>query len=204
MAKSYILLDLCRLDPTKHETVLKGVCRAFYDHVPKHAYNRIARHTGFRSMEHVGEIWETEVTKWWPADDPTEPDMPHDTYFTREMPLYVDFVDYDQDWFVPNSETRREIFETWFGTDALAESGKALERLKGTSEAGLFRAQCLAILNRAYRTQYVSSRTSTETVSRLAERAAELTEREEGISRERYIGSALDEWPLYHFASGQS
>jgi AbiV family abortive infection protein len=38
MAKSYILLDMCRLDFTRHENTLKNLCRAFYDHVMKSAY----------------------------------------------------------------------------------------------------------------------------------------------------------------------
>ena len=38
MAKVYILLDMCRLDFTKHENTLKHLCRAFYEHVAKFAY----------------------------------------------------------------------------------------------------------------------------------------------------------------------
>ena len=41
MAKSYILLDTCRLDFSRHQSVLKRLCYAFYDHVSKYAYGNI-------------------------------------------------------------------------------------------------------------------------------------------------------------------
>jgi AbiV family abortive infection protein len=40
MAKSYILLDACRLDLAHHTSVLRRLCRAFYDHIIKYAYNQ--------------------------------------------------------------------------------------------------------------------------------------------------------------------
>lgn len=53
MAKAYILLDMCRLDFYKHENTLKHLCRAFYEHVAKFAYNEIVRFSlGFSDMEH--------------------------------------------------------------------------------------------------------------------------------------------------------
>jgi AbiV family abortive infection protein len=41
MAKAYILLDACRLDFFRHQSTLKRLCYAFYDHVSKYAYRNI-------------------------------------------------------------------------------------------------------------------------------------------------------------------
>jgi AbiV family abortive infection protein len=35
IAKSYILIDMCRLDFLRHHSVLKALCQAFYSHVAK-------------------------------------------------------------------------------------------------------------------------------------------------------------------------
>jgi AbiV family abortive infection protein len=43
IAKSYILLDACRLNFTSHEAPLKKICRAFYGHIEKYAYNKTIR-----------------------------------------------------------------------------------------------------------------------------------------------------------------
>ena len=129
MAKSYILLDACRLDFSRYESVLRSLCRAFYSHVAKHAYSKVTRFK-WHNMAHVKEVWDVETTRWWssPGYESGEPDMPHETYFEREMPLYVDFVDQDQKWFTPRAGTRKYVFEDAFaGHDALSESQAALE-----------------------------------------------------------------------------
>lgn len=41
LAKVFILLDACRLDPAKHFSVLVRLCCAFYNHIQKHAYNEV-------------------------------------------------------------------------------------------------------------------------------------------------------------------
>jgi len=200
MAKSYILLDACRLDFSRHQDVLKGLCRAFYNHVAKHAYNKVLRFPNLRNMTHVNELWDVEVTRWWPSSDPEsgEPDMPHDTYFAREMPLYVDFIDYDQDWFVPKKNTGKVNFEDDLDS-RFSESEAALERLRRTHNAGLYRPECLAILNETFRNHHIKEDTPNEEIIRLEEQTAEQIEKKIGIPRAQFCQSALSEWPLYHF-----
>ena len=41
LAKVFILIDACRLDPARHESVLRSICKAFYSHKLKYAYNAI-------------------------------------------------------------------------------------------------------------------------------------------------------------------
>lgn len=205
MAKSYILLDACRLDFSCHQSVLRCLCRAFYSHIAKHAYNEVARFSGFHNMAHVKELWDIGVTRWWPAGsyDSGEPDMPHETYFAREMPLYVDFIDYDQQWFTPQADTRRYAFEQTLapGDDDLSQSKAALGRLQETSSAGLHSPETLLILNETFRSQYIKEETPTEQIDRLYAQVAQRIENKLGIPTERFYASALHEWPLYHFVS---
>jgi hypothetical protein len=154
-------------------------------------------------MLHVKGVWDAEIIRWWPSSDPEsgEPDMPHDTYFSREMPLYVDFIDYDQEWFTPEKDTRRLLFEDTVGYNALCESRNALDRLRRTFEAGLYRADCLTILNEVFRKCYITEATDTKAINRLWENAEQQMESILGIEREIFRSSALKEVPLYHFLS---
>lgn len=204
MAKSYILLDATRLDFSRHESVLNRLCLAFYSHVAKYAYNQIIRFPDFADMYHVKEMWDIHVTRWWPSDfESGEPDMPHATYFERELPLYVDFIDYDQGWFIPQKDTRRFIFEEMFGSDALSESKKALGRLSSTQKSGLYQPRCLSILNETFRGHYINQTTEKVKIDRLVEKTASRIESEMGIARQSFLISSLNEWPLYQFVTGR-
>lgn len=195
MAKSYILLDMCRLDFTRHENILKNLCRAFYDHVLKSAYIKIVRFPlEFRDMSHVKEMWDVEIARWWPSGyESGEPDMPHDTYFAREIPLYVDFIDFDQQWHVPQHHTRKYIFDPDLGDDSLSKSKKMIEQLGKTSETGLYSTQCLFSFNEVFKNHYLSDKTDTKEIKRLYLKAAER------LGHVKFEGSALSEWPLYSF-----
>ena len=67
IAKSYLLVDACRVNMGKHHGVLKGLCRAFYDHFMKHAYFRIQTDGFIDSMAQAWEFWTIEVKRWWPG-----------------------------------------------------------------------------------------------------------------------------------------
>jgi AbiV family abortive infection protein len=203
MAKAYILVDACRLDFLRHGTALKRLCRAFYDHVAKHAYTQIVRFPQFHDMAHVKEVWDIQVTRWWPSSGPEsgEPDMPHDTYFTRELPLYVDFINCDGRWLLPHRNTARGMFEEDFGRSAFSDAGLALQRLLDTEDAGLFSAQCLCTLNDVFSPHYLTERTRTRQFLDLRRAVARRLEAERGIIEDRFRRSALDAWPLYHFVA---
>jgi AbiV family abortive infection protein len=203
MAKSYILLDACRLDFSRHISVLRILCRSFYDHVSKYAYMRlvIAGSERFRDMEEVKRLWEIETTEWWPSKDyeSGEPDMPHQTYFIREMPLYVDFVDYNQKWYEPEIEA--VLAHKILGKFRLSDTEGALKRLRKSFDAGLYTAKSLAILNDIFKGVYIKEDTPLERIERLYEKTAQQIEAELGIGRNSFFESALHEWPLYHFTT---
>jgi len=135
MAKSYILLDMCRLDFIKYESVLRCLCKAFYDHVLKHAYTEIHRFSRIHDLNRARKIWEVEITKWWPNNDieSGEPNMPHDTYFSREMSLYADYVEYDQQWSIPSDDSASHYFTKSIGLNLLSVSERYLEILNFTA-----------------------------------------------------------------------
>jgi len=201
MAKSYILLDACRLDLSRHKSELKRLCLAFYDHVTKYAYNRVIRWSPLHDMADVKEKWDIETKKWWPSGEESgEPDMPHATYFMREMPLYVDFIDYDQDWSKPEQiAAGYNALRISNHSQSLSEAQQALKRLERTHEAGLYSPQSLAIFNDNFRRSYITEKTPSESIDRLYEKAAQQIENDLGISREEFLDSALHEWPLYAF-----
>lgn len=203
MAKSYILLDMCRLDFARHTNILYGLCRAFYDHVAKHAYNEVARSSHFTDMSHVKEMWDLEITKWWPApnDESGEPDMPHATYFSREMALYVDFIDYDQKWHIPLPDSRQHVFKPILGSSELVRSRAALKRLRQTSAAGLYSPQCLVILDDVFKQHYVSVKTSNAQIIKLYDKVAHGIIKETGITKDMFDKSSLNECPLYSFVA---
>src|SRR5215470_12110093 len=113
IAKAYILLDCVRLSSSRHTNVLKRLCRAFYDHIAKHAYYSIHRFPTLTSMEHFKLAWDAETVRLWSGGPPEngEPDMPHDTYFRRELPLYVNYSDYANGWIIPEDSSHRSEFE---------------------------------------------------------------------------------------------
>lgn len=201
IAKSYIILDACRLDFALHEGPLRRLCHAFYDHIEKHAYNKVVRFNHFHDMHHVREFFYIELRRWWPSGDieSGEPDMPHETYFARQANLYVDFSDYDQAWLVPRPDTRGYAFERILGPDALSASQQALNRLLSTRDEGLYKPEVLSILNEIFKKHYVTERTPNDQLFRLYEMVAEKTENVFGIPRNKFKDLALMQWPLYHF-----
>jgi AbiV family abortive infection protein len=202
MAKTYILLDACRLDFSRHASTLQRLCRAFYDHVSKYAYNEIINsHTHIRNMEQVKIFWESETTKWWPSSDPEsgEPDMPHETYFSREMPLYVDFIEYDQKWHKPENAITGATLS--LEKMRFKDTQEGLKRLQQTFESGLYNPEGLTILNNNFKKHYITEKTSSEEIQRLYEKTAQQMEQELSIKKEMFFESALHEWPLYHFTT---
>ncbi len=201
MAKSYILLDMCRLDFRKHESVLRCLCRAFYDHVMKHAYTQIHRFGRIYDLAQAREIWEVEITKWWPNDDPEsgEPDMPHDTYFSREMPLYVDYIGYDQKWAIPSDKTESLHFTETIGLGALSVSEKYLEIMKLADGAGLFQPQSLSIMHDIFEKTYIKENINNNDLIELYHQVDKGINRELSIPKGTIFKTTYFGWPLYHF-----
>lgn len=201
MAKSYIFLDMCRLNFLKHEDVLKKICMAFYNHVFKHAYLQLHNFWRINDMAHAKDIWKSETTKWWPNDDITsgEPDMPHDTYFDREMPLYVDYIEYDQRWSIPDDDEESIHFEKRIGADVITKTKECLDKILFTNSVGLFSTECLNIINDEFQNNYVSDKTNNSLIENIYKKVAIRLKTEQKIELESFYKSIFLGRPLYHF-----
>jgi AbiV family abortive infection protein len=62
MAKAHLVLDMCRLSFDNQENYLRQLCRAFYGHVEKYAYNKVSR-SDVRDMPHAKEIFHFELIR---------------------------------------------------------------------------------------------------------------------------------------------
>lgn len=201
MAKSYILLDMCRLDFIKYESVLRCLCRAFYDHVLKHAYTEIYRFGRIHDLKHAREIYEVEITKWWPNNDSEsgEPNMPHDTYFSREMPLYMDYIEYDRKWSIPSNDSESYYFTKSIGLSSLSISEKYLEMLKFTYNAGFFKPQSLTIFHDIFKRHYIKGNLGKSELMKIYHTIDGKINSELSISKGTIFKTIYCGWPVYNF-----
>lgn len=200
MAKSHILIDACRLDLSRHESILRRLCKAFYNHVDKYAYYTILRLPRLHDMLEISNFWKVETNKWWPSDiESGEPDMPHETKYLREMPLYVDYIDWDKDWFNPQAKRGKIIISA-----RNYEIENALDDLSlfhKTFNDGLYKPECLSIINNVYKGEFINEKTSKKIIDSCYEKAGKQIEKELSIPQNKFDSSFITKWPLYHFAA---
>ena len=199
IAKSNILLDSCKLDRKKHISVLRCLCRAFYNHISKHAYLEVLDFWNIRSMADAKRLWEIEVKRHWPAPPESgEPDMPHDTFFEREMPLYVDYGDYDRCWLVP-TDCDDEAYFFSAGRTRFSQIEKRIEKWKLAESVGIVSPDVFAILNTIFKDHYIGESTTVETLGCLYEKMAKRISEQTGITADLLMDSPVIQWPLYDF-----
>ena len=201
LAKSYILVEMCRLDLEKHESVLRRLCCAFYDHISKHAYLKILDFPNINSMDNAKAIWEIEVQRWQPGDyESGEPDMPHHTYFDREFPLYIDYSDYDGCWLVPTDTDQNAYLMgmLWTEETPITKTEKFIELWKKADSIGICSPVALQTLNDVFKKHYIQGGTTREHLEHLYDKVAKGIKGKADISLESFMASPLAQWPLYH------
>ncbi len=199
IAKSYILVDMCRLDLEKHGSVLRCLCRAFYNHITKHAYLKVCEFPNI-TLSYAKTIWEGETRRWWPGSyEDGEPDMPHDTVFNRELPLYIDYDDYAGEWLIPADSDENAYFTEMLGETPVSKTEKLIELWQKADSIGLCSPSVLAILNAVFKKHYVREDTTQEQLVRLYDQVADRVGTEVGIPREPLMASPFVQCPLYHF-----
>ena len=200
MAKAYQLLDMCRLKFDNQENYLRQLCHAFYGHVEKHAYNKVYRSYA-RDIAHAKEIFHSALKLWWPSGDieSGEPDMPHVTHFSRELPLYVDYIDFDQNWWVPTDNVNIAILEFGLVDNSFLNSRCALEHLICSQNLGFFAPDVLNILNDIFKNHVITEKTTNEELFVLYDKVAKKIKKLLGTPSEKVKESILMSWPLYHF-----
>jgi AbiV family abortive infection protein len=197
MAKVYILIDCCRLDFTRHHSVLKKLIDAFYDHTIKHAYINVIRNTESDNIQKILEEWRYGIEYFEePVDGEGDPPISyHATHFTREIPLYIDFEFSDQSWTKPASHLAEYSQAMGYGQTWVEES---LAILKRSQNDGLFSAEVLTIFNEEFQSRYINDKISIDIVKRINMKIAAKIENLTGIKKDLYNRSALNMYPLYH------
>ncbi len=197
MAKVYILIDCCRLDFIRHYSVLKKLTDAFYDHTIKHAYMHVIRNSDQDNIKEILADWRHSIEHWEESvdEDGGEPISYHETHFTREIPLYIDFDFFDQCWTKPASNLAEYSQSMGYGQTWVEEDLEFLER---SQKDGLFSVDVLTIFNEEFKKNYINEKTAINTVKRLNEKIAAKLENLTGIKAELYDRSALNKYPLYH------
>ena len=200
IAKSYILMDMCRLDFSRHQSVLKRLCTAFYDHVYKYAYNVVTQSNDIHNMVEARREWASSVERWasMPSEENDEPELLHDTFFLREVLLYIDFLDSDQRWSDPKADTAEYTYSMGVG---ITGSQAALDRLRKSRDLRLYARESLSIMNSEFKKHYITEKTPTELVKSIHRKTAQQISSELGISIDSYYESPLNAWPLYHFVT---
>ena len=200
IAKSYILVDTCRLDLEKHTSVLRRLCRAFYDHISKHAYLEVLDSPNIHSMAKAKELWDIEVKRWWPAGpEDGEPDMPHDTWFDREFPLYIDYGDYDRRWLIPVDSDQNVYFMEMFGKTPVSKAEKLIKPWREADLSGISMPKVLFILNGIFKKHYIRENATQDELLRFYKQVAKRVTAKTDISTELFMDSPFVQWPLYHF-----
>jgi len=205
IAKAYILLDMCRLDFDKQGPTLRRLCKAFYKHVEKHAYYTIVNDSFIRDMQNAMEMFHIELRRYWPSGGPEsgEPDMPHQTYFNRELNLYVDFIEYNQAWNLPAPSKKGYVFfDDVFRI--MDKKKQALNRLVLSQDQGLYSVEALEVLNDVFREHYLTEMTSNEEMDSLFTKLKSELGKLLGGDAERFSNTAYFEWSLYHFLTNVS
>jgi len=202
VAKSYILVDACRLDLRKDVSVLHKLCKAFYDHIFKHAYMEVL-HVYFPIIDSMTDAkykWESEVQRWWPGSpEYGEPDMPHRTYFDREFPLYIDYGDYDRCWQIPTDSIQIADFRESFGETPISNTEKLIEPWRRAESVGLCSPEVLAILNATFNEHNKEEHGTWAQLLRLYKEVAQRVAADKGIAPTVFMDSPFVKWPLYHF-----
>ena len=200
MAKVYILIDCCRLDFIRHHSVLKKLTDAFYDHTIKHAYMHVIRNTDQDNIQEILEEWRRSIEGWeeFVDEDGNEPISYHETHFTREIPLYIDFDFFDQCWTKPASYLAEYSRSMGYGQTWVEEDLKLLQQ---SQSDGLFSVVVLTIFNEGFNKNYINEKTAINTVKRLNAKIAAKIENLTGINVGLYDRSALNKYPLYHLST---
>jgi AbiV family abortive infection protein len=155
MGKAFILLDMVRAG-CRPDGRLKHLCRAFYDHLSKFGYARAVWDSGTRPMGYALALYESELRRYWPNQDPEggEPAMPPDGIAQREWAIYVDWVEFDGQWFFPPDSSLAKFMAGALNPGNPSPAEETVNELLGpllkAETEGLFSAESLQIIHEEF------------------------------------------------------
>ena len=201
IGKAFILLDMVRAD-CRPDGRLRHLCRAFYNHLNKYGYARTVYSPGTGRMEDALDLYELELVEYWPNRDPEsgEPDMVAEGSAHREWGIYVDWVEYDGQWFLPSDSSVAKVLAEPMGHRELSEVeervDELLDPLSKAKTEGLFSEQSLQIIHEEFSPHYLSA-ASDETIRRILVRLEErFSNLGSGVTPQT-ISSNFMRYPLY-------
>ena len=155
-------------------------------------------------MAEASVLWSNEVRRWHSESlDPEsgEPAMPHDTFFDREMPLYVDWDYYSKKWLLPNNKMNAWKFESDLLPSCLERLRAELAEVKLAEQANLLSPEALMAVNLIWSGSFVNDKTTMNVVEKLERRLVDLLMADKVAAEEDLHRSPLFNWPLYHFTT---
>ena len=175
IAKIYILMDMARLKFSKHESILRRLCKAFYDHLDKHIYFQI----GLESWSNIAEIIERikieRSNDYYEIDDydfdtheVLGPPIPNQAVTRREWRLYVDYSKIAKIWTKPILEQRS--FITSLVTEELRDTESLLQLLDDAYAISLFDKDCLVILHEEFSKLLINANTTNEQIEQVLQK----------------------------------
>ena len=118
LAKVYILVDMLRLDWTKHMSTERKLCQSFYSHGAKYAYLLLNRQYSLADMNEAKDAFRHARSEREPGDEQSgAPEMPSWWKIQREWSQYVDHFPDSSGWFEPSNDRDAADFGE-FGSDS--------------------------------------------------------------------------------------
>lgn len=147
IGKVFILLDMVKLDFTKHESTLRKLCRAFYNHGAKSAYTTLNTVYKLADLREAKEAFFDAAASWVRGvEEDGVPDMPSLWVVEREWRLYVDYIAEDSEWLVPEEFDK----DSWGIKADIDHIENCLQRAEEANKRGNFELKNLTAYNKAF------------------------------------------------------
>lgn len=155
-------------------------------------------------MDRALAWWQIETKRWWPGSsnpEDVDPPLPHDTFFDREMPLYVDWDYLINRWVVPDQRMNRRKFDNKHWDSDFDTLRSEFRRVQAALADGLLSRNALQLVNEIYCSTYISDKTEDTVLRGLNDKLTSAFAEVLSVDNERVSQSPLYVLPLYHFTT---
>ena len=196
IGKVFILLDMIKLDFPKHESTLRRLCRAFYNHGVKLAYTTLNTAYALGDLREAKQAFIDTAANWVLGQEENGvPDMPNLWVMEREWRLYVDYFEQDSLWFVP-----AEFDKSGWGTKTeLGYVEDCIQRAEQALKEGNFKPETLVAYHTAFSKHYFTEASPDRELTKAAYHFLGITEPKNVRFWMLHERSFLFSWPLYAF-----
>lgn len=197
IGKVFILLDMIKLDFMKHESTLRRLCRAFYNHGIKLAYTTLNTAYALGDLKEAKQAFIDTAASWMPEEEESGvPDMPNLWVMEREWRLYVDYVEQDSQWFVPAEFDK----DGWGTKTELGYVESCIQQAEEALEKGNFEREVLVAYHIAFSKHYFTEASPDWELTKAVYDFLGIAEQKDVRFWTLHERSFLLSWPLYAFA----